>query len=304
MTGTQGAPDTESPPGPIQTQYVSHVLATGTSEGRNPSFKSSPMPTVRVCILFAAGTNCDAETAYAFRLVGAQTEIVHINHLKSHRRGISGFHILAIPGGFSYGDYIASGRILANELRHNLANEIVGFLDAGGLIIGICNGFQVLVKAGLLPGFERHFERQSVTLDSNDSGRYEDRWVRLKVEPSVCVFTQGLSEFIELPVAHAEGKFLVSDNSILRRLSSNRQIVLRYVDASGYPGRYPDNPNGSIEGIAGICDRTGKVFGLMPHPERNIFREHHPDWRRRRLTRPDGIAIFERAVRYAKDNLI
>lgn len=258
---------------------------------------------VRVCVLFAAGTNCDAETAYAFRLVGAQTETVHINDLKAGRVKVSSFHILAIPGGFSYGDYIASGRILANELRHNLADQITTFLQNSGLIIGICNGFQVLVKSGLLPAFSRPFERQSVTLDSNDSGRYEDRWVRLKTEPSVCVFTQGLPEFIELPVAHAEGKFIVGNNSILRKLDTGRQIVFRYVDANGFPGRYPDNPNGSVESIAGICDPTGRIFGLMPHPERNILREHHPNWRHRPPAQPDGIAIFERAVRYAESNI-
>ncbi|MEO0073135.1 MAG: phosphoribosylformylglycinamidine synthase subunit PurQ, partial [candidate division WOR-3 bacterium] len=172
---------------------------------------------VKVCVLFAAGTNCDQETAYAFRYVGAQTETIHINQLKAKQRTISTFHILAIPGGFSYGDYIASGRILANELRYNLTDEITSFLRNGGLIIGICNGFQVLVKSGLLPALERPFERQSVTLDSNDSGRYEDRWVRLRTEPSVCVFTQDLPEIIELPVAHAEGKFIVANRNILRQ---------------------------------------------------------------------------------------
>jgi len=258
---------------------------------------------VRVCILFAAGTNCDGETAHAFRLAGAEPETIHINRLKSRERSIDGFHILVVPGGFSYGDYIASGRILANELRHNLAGDIERFLTAGRLVLGICNGFQVLVKSGLLPAFERPFETQSVTLDTNDSNRYEDRWVRLRTEKSVCVFTRNLREVVDLPVAHAEGKFIARSTDVLRRLSAAGQVVFRYVDSAGEPGEYPDNPNGSVEAIAGVCDPTGRVFGLMPHPERNVRREHHPAWRSEKLTRPDGIAIFENAVAYVKEKL-
>lgn len=258
---------------------------------------------VRVCILFAAGTNCDRETGHAFEMVGAKAETIHINQLKSHRRTIADFHILAIPGGFSYGDYIASGRILANEIRQHLAPDIERFLATGKLIIGICNGFQVLVKSGLLPAFERPFERQTVTLDTNDSGRYEDRWVRLRNEDSVCIFTRGLPPSIEMPVAHAEGKFIVKHSRTLRRLNEQRQVVFRYVDANLEPAGYPANPNGSVEDIAGICDPSGRVFGLMPHPERNVRREHHPDWRNHRLTTPDGISIFENAVNYARANL-
>jgi phosphoribosylformylglycinamidine synthase len=258
---------------------------------------------VKVCVLFAAGTNCDEETVRAFRMTGAEAETIHINKLKSRERTIADFQILAIPGGFSYGDYIASGRILANELKHNLAGDIEQFLAQGKLVIGICNGFQVLVKCGLLPAFDRPFEPQTVTLDTNDSNRYEDRWVYLKPEPSPCVFTRNLPDIIYLPVAHAEGKFIVANSTVLERLSARHQVVLRYVDPGGQPAEYPENPNGSVEGIAGICDPTGRVFGLMPHPERNVRREHHPRWRGQRLTRPDGIAIFENAVKYAKENL-
>lgn len=257
----------------------------------------------RACILFAAGTNCDRETAAAFEMAGAKAETVHINALKKRERLLKDFDILVIPGGFSYGDYIASGRVLANEIRHNLKDDLVEFHGDGKLILGICNGFQVLVKAGLLPAFEAPFEPQCVTLDTNDSGRYEDRWVWLAVEESPCVFTRGIESPCYLPVAHAEGKFLAASAETLGRLADNRQVALRYVTEQGEPAEYPENPNGSEQGIAGICDPTGRIFGLMPHPERFVRREHHPRWHRERLTKPQGNAIFENAIRYAKENL-
>jgi len=257
----------------------------------------------RACILFAAGTNCDQETAYALELAGAQAEVVHINSLKKGERTLRDYQVLVIPGGFSYGDYISSGRVLANEIRHNLRDAVLEFHAAGKLVLGICNGFQVLVKCGLLPAFDGLFESQQVTLDTNDSGRYEDRWVYMAVEESPCVFTRGIESPFYLPVAHAEGKFLADSAGTLARLGRERQIVLRYTTASGEPAEYPDNPNGSEQGIAGICDPTGRIFGLMPHPERFVRREHHPRWHRERLTEPQGIAIFENAVRYARENL-
>lgn len=258
---------------------------------------------VKVCVVFAAGTNCDQETVYAFERVGARAETVHINRLKKRPELLRQYQIFVLPGGFSYGDYIASGRVLANELKHHLADEIGRFLESGKLILGICNGFQVLVKCGLLPTLERPFEPQTVTLATNDSARYEDRWVFLKRESSPCVFTANLPEIVQLPVAHTEGKFIPDSNKVLKQLKANNQIVLRYVTARGEKAKYPDNPNGSIEGIAGICDPTGRIFGLMPHPERYIQIEQHPRWRREDLTKPDGIAIFENAVRYTQENL-
>ncbi|MCL6466584.1 MAG: phosphoribosylformylglycinamidine synthase I [candidate division WOR-3 bacterium] len=258
---------------------------------------------VKVCVLFAAGINCDQETAYAFELAGADTETVHINRLKEKPHLLDRYQVFVIPGGFSYGDYIASGRVLANELKHHLAEEVCRFLEKGKLILGICNGFQVLVKSGLLPGFEKPFEPQTVTLDTNDSARYEDRWVYLKTEHSPCVFTSNLPEIVYLPVAHAEGKFIPGSHQVLKQLKGNNQIVFRYVTVGGQEAKYPDNPNGSVEGIAGICDPTGRIFGLMPHPERYIRIEHHPRWHRESLTKPDGIAIFENAVQYVKKNL-
>uniref|UniRef100_A0A7C4CDH3 Phosphoribosylformylglycinamidine synthase I n=1 Tax=candidate division WOR-3 bacterium TaxID=2052148 RepID=A0A7C4CDH3_UNCW3 len=257
---------------------------------------------VRVCILFAAGTNCETETADAFEYVGAVAEVVHINRFRQRQCRLDGFDILVIPGGFSYGDYIASGRILANELRHSLKEEIEGFLAAGRLILGICNGFQVLVKCGLLPGLSHPFEPQSVTLDANDSFRYEDRWVHLRVEHSPCVFTRGLPDTAYLPVAHAEGKFAVGSSAVLDRLNRHGLVALRYVTAAGGRAGYPDNPNGSVQGIAGICDPTGRVFGLMPHPERYTRPTHHPSWSRKRPDSPHGVLIFENAVSYVKEN--
>lgn len=258
---------------------------------------------VRVCVLFAAGTNCDRETAWAFNVAGAEPETVHINQFRSGKVTLDRYHILALPGGFSYGDYIASGRILANEVKHHLREQIERFLSAGKLIIGICNGFQVLVKSGLLPGFDEPFEPQTVTLDHNDSARYEDRWVWLKVEQSPCIFTRDLESPIFLPVAHAEGKFVARDETVIARLNANHQVALRYAAADGGEPEYPENPNGSVEHIAGICDPSGRVFGLMPHPERFVMIEHHPWWRSEPRVRVDGIKIFQNAVNYARTNL-
>ncbi len=257
----------------------------------------------KACILFAAGTNCDQESAHAFELAGAAAEVIHINRFRSGQQKLSDFHILLVPGGFSYGDYVASGRILANELKHFLRDQIEQFIANGKLVLGICNGFQVLVKCGLLPSLDKPFEPQTVTLDTNDSGRYEDRWVYLRVEDSPCVFTKDIETPMYLPVAHAEGKFLASSSNVLTRLNENRQVCLRYASLSGEPTTFPDNPNGSEEDIAGICDPTGRIFGLMPHPERFVRREQHPHWHRERATRPHGTAIFRNAVSYAKANL-
>lgn len=266
---------------------------------------------VKVCILFAAGTNCNQETAHAFELVGAQAENVHVNALKARTKRLQDHQVLVIPGGFSYGDYIASGKILANELVHNLKNDLLEFHATGKPILGICNGFQVLVKAGMLPAFDALFEPQTVTLVANDSGKFECRWVRLRAEPSPSIFTKGLEALVQLPVAHAEGKFIAKDETALDRLEQNHQVVFRYVDADGEPAApdaqpgssYPDNPNGSSQAIAGICDPSGLIFGLMPHPERFVRETQHPSWHRHRLTKPDGIAIFRNVVEYAKTEL-
>ena len=257
----------------------------------------------------AAGTNCDAETAYAFESSGAKVEPLHINILLKGEKTLADYQILAIPGGFTYGDDVASGKILANELRLKLLNEITAFVQEGNLVIGICNGFQILVKARLLPAIDGLGGRQEATLTFNDSGKFEDRWIRLRPgngRPSRCIWTEGIGEPIELPIAHGEGKFVTADPSSLAKLQENRQIVFQYCDAQGRPaGDFPDNPNGSVEGIAGICDPTGRIFGLMPHPERHVWVTQHPCWTRgkHRSKEGDGAKIFRNGVRYAKKNL-
>ncbi|UCG43686.1 MAG: phosphoribosylformylglycinamidine synthase I [candidate division WOR-3 bacterium] len=258
---------------------------------------------VRVCVLFAAGTNCDQETVHALELAGAAATTVHVNEFRNKRANLKDFHALVVPGGFSYGDYIASGKILAGELVRYMKDDISEFHAAGKPILGICNGFQVLVKSGLLPAFDHLFEEQTVTLDWNDSGRYEDRWVRLQTAGTSCVFTQGLPETILLPVAHAEGKFIPKNRPALDRLQKRAQIVFRYVGPHGQTAGYPDNPNGSVGGVAAICDPSGLIMGMMPHPERFVYTHQHPHWHRRRSASADGITIFENAVKYAKQNL-
>ncbi len=255
----------------------------------------------KVCILRSAGTNCDKETAAAFQIAGAVAESVHINSLVSGERILDDFHILALPGGFSYGDDIASGKIFANELRFKLADALRKFIKDGKLIIGICNGFQILVKSGLLPGGAEL--KQNTSLIINDSGKFEDRWVYLKPSGK-CAWTRGLKQIIYLPVAHGEGKFVTQDKDVLSRLKVNKQIVFQYCGADGKLSGYPDNPNGSTENIAAICDRTSRILGLMPHPERHIFSAQHPrNWNLKSKKYGDGFAIFKNGVRYVRENL-
>jgi phosphoribosylformylglycinamidine synthase len=324
---------------------------------------------VDVALLFAAGTNCDLEMAQAFELAGARVTYLHINEAKADPTKLRRYRILGVPGGFTYGDYIAAGRVFANELRFRLRDEVTKFIEDGKLIIGVCNGFQVLVKAGILPGIDGYFSEQSVTLEFNDSHRFEDRWVYLEPAPDKCVFTRGIDRTIYLPVAHAEGKFVTKSRAVLDRILKQGLATVRYrlppegmvntegqrvkeegrrakgegrgstkhevrspnVRSSEFDVRrsvtaYPWNPNGSVYDIAGICDPTGRVFGLMPHPERYVRRTQHPRWTRemssvkrqmsngsaratddgRRTTDdvpPDGLLMYQNAVNYAKSNL-
>jgi len=254
----------------------------------------------KVCVLRSAGTNCDQETAAAFLLAGAQPELLHINRLASAEKTLNDFHILALPGGFSYGDDIASGKIFANELRFKLADALNKFISDGKLIIGICNGFQILVKSGLLPG---RGLQQEASLIINDSAKFESRWVYLKSAGSNCAWTKGIKKIIYLPVAHGEGKFVTADKNVLIRLKRNKQIVFQYCDTAGNLSGYPDNPNGSTENIAGICDETGRIFGLMPHPERHVYAAQHP--RKDEVESggvKDGLQIFKNGVDFIKKN--
>ena len=251
----------------------------------------------KVCVLRTAGTNCDKETAFAFSLCKADARLVHINEISSNKVSLSDYHILALPGGFSYGDDIASGKIFANELKYKLSSDLKKFISEGKLIIGICNGFQVLVKSGLLPG--NGLLTQEASLIINDSGKFEDRWVYLKPSGK-CVWTKGISSVIYLPVAHGEGKFVVRDKQVISRMRKNRQIVFSYTDACGNLEGYPDNPNGSVYNIAGICDKTGRVLGLMPHPERHIHPSQHPRWSLNKNV--NGLVIFKNGVEYINNN--
>ena len=257
--------------------------------------------TPKVLVLRTAGTNCDYETEYAFQLAGAETGLIHINQLIAGRTNLNGNHILAIPGGFSYGDDVAAGILLANEIKHKLGNLLRDFVDSGKLIIGICNGFQVLVRAGLLPRLKSQIA-QEATLAMNTSAKFECRWVHLETQETPCAFTHGLKRRVYLPVAHAEGRF-TAPSQILDQLESNRQVVFRYVSPDGYSPLYPDNPNGSDLQIAGICDPTGRIFGMMPHPERFLTRFNHPRWTRESLPeKGDGFDIFQNAVAFVQKN--
>jgi phosphoribosylformylglycinamidine synthase I len=253
----------------------------------------------RAIILRAAGTNCDIETRFALELAGAFAERVHINRLFAGEVDLDEYQITVIPGGFTYGDDIGAGRILANQLRYRLGESLAHFIDQGRLLLGICNGMQVLVKAGLLPRLEGKL-RQEITLTFNDSGKFEDRWVHLQPDPAaVCVFTRGMDRLITLPVAHAEGKVVPSSDQMLSRMEEAGLVAVRYVTPEGDLPSYPDNPNGSVGNVAGLCDVTGRVFGLMPHPERYVHPTQHPRWTHRGLDHePDGIAFFRNAVAY------
>ncbi len=260
--------------------------------------------TPKALILTGYGINCDMETQHAFKLAGADAERVHLTDLINGARKLSEFHILAFPGGFSFGDDIASGKVLANMIKYNLGGQVREFIDAGKLIIGICNGFQAMVKMGLLPAFDGYYSMQDVTLTFNDSGRFEDRWVHLKTNKnSNCVFTKGIGSMY-LPVRHGEGKFVVKNPQVLLRLKKNNHVVFQYVDKEGNLAGYPRNPNGSVENIAAICDETGRVFGMMPHPEAFQHRTNHPAWTREELPEEGaGVAIFRNAVEYVKESL-
>jgi phosphoribosylformylglycinamidine synthase I len=227
----------------------------------------------RVLILRAPGTNCDEEAAFAFERAGGAAERVHLNRWLEQPRLADGYQVLCLPGGFSYGDDLGSGRIFANQLRHHLADSLAAFRDAGKLILGICNGFQILVKSGV------------------------DRWIKLRVAGDRCVMLNGIKEMF-LPIAHAEGQFVGRDEQTLDRLERNGQLVLRYCQAASCSPQ-PFNPNGAARDVAGMCDATGRVLGLMPHPERFIERTQHPQWTRLPpFEEGDGLQLFRNAVRY------
>ncbi len=246
-------------------------------------------------IIRTAGTNCDRELAYAFELAGCRTQTLHLSQLIDDPGQISRFDLIGFPGGFSYGDDIAAGRILANRVRHRLWEPLKDAAERGVPMIGICNGFQVLVKMGLLP--DPTVGRQTVTLADNTCGRFIDKWVPVVADPeSACIWTKGLDTF-DLPIAHGEGR-LACDPAVLEQLRANKQIALRYA-----PGQ---NPNGSVDDIAGLCNPTGTILGLMPHPERFTDPTHHPSWTRmgdqwQSRTMP-GLRFFQNAAEHVRQH--
>ncbi len=276
------------------------------------------MSPVKALVLTGYGLNCDYETDYALKLAGAESHRVHINELISNQGSnpdldLSAFHILVFGGGFAWADDHGAGVVLASKIRFNIDAQVNRFIHDGKLVIGICNGFQSLVNLGLLPGFEGDYQARRVALTYNDSGNFIDTWVNLKINPKTpCIFTKGISH-IELPVRHGEGKFYASTKDI-ESLFENNQVVAQYANRKGAQanGQWPENPNGSLEDIAGICDPTGRIFGLMPHPEGFNHFTNHPNWseKTRFLEKEgegikdqegEGIRIFRNAVEYIRE---
>ena len=273
----------------------------------------------KALVLTGYGLNCDYETDYALKLAGAQSERIHIKELSATKTtgtkiSLEDYHILVFGGGFSWADDHGAGVLMASKLRQHLGDQIEQFIEDGKLIFGICNGFQCLVNLGLLPAFEYQYNKRCIALTCNDSGNFIDTWINLKINSeSPCVFTKGMAS-IELPVRHGEGKLYAADEDI-DRLFVNNQVVLQYADENGDEarGQWPFNPNGSLKDIAGICDPSGRIFGLMPHPEAFNHYTNHPDWTRKKevMSRQgnfkiaeegEGIRIFRNAVEYVKDS--
>ena len=248
------------------------------------------MATPRAIVLRAAGVNCDKESEYALQLAGFRARRVHVFRVMENPDLLADVQLLMIPGGFSYGDDVSAGKILANQMIHRLAEPLNEFVAADKLLLGVCNGFQVLLKSGLLPWgrADAATANHDATLTWNDCGRFIDRWVPLRACSGKCVFLPP-GEQIFLPIAHGEGKFVTRDTAVLEKIRAQDQVAVRYDG---------DNPNGSADDIAGICDPTGRILGLMPHPERFVDITHHPTWTRGQVGRADGIFLFNQAAKY------
>jgi phosphoribosylformylglycinamidine synthase subunit PurQ / glutaminase len=269
---------------------------------------------VRAITISGNGTNCEIETAFAFKMAGAEvSDIVHISRIVAGQVKLADYHILALAGGFLDGDDLGAAKAMANRVKfahiagtnRRLLDAILKFVEDKKLIIGICNGFQLMVKIGLLPGLGGVYGTQTVTITNNDSGRFEDRWVRLLVEPrSPSVFTRGIDRLM-FPVRHGEGKF-VAPAAVISVMEAERLVVLRYADQDYIPTMsYPGNPNGSVSSIAGICDPTGRLMALMPHPEGYLFRTQHPTWTRGEAPAEGmGLKMFRNAVDYVRETLL
>jgi phosphoribosylformylglycinamidine synthase len=282
-----------------------------TAPGATARKRKSARPSVQALVITGFGLNCERETTCALNAAGAVTAQVHLTDILDGKCSLPEFHILAFIGGFSFGDHIGAGTVFANRIRCRLRGELNRFVDAGRLVIGICNGFQTITRLGLVPALGGRRFTQQVALAQNSQGTFRDAWITLRAEPRCpCVFTQGI-DLLPLPVRHGEGRFVPADAATLKRLEAEHLVALRYIDpATGKPTRkFPLNPNGSVNAIAGICDSTGRVFGLMPHPEAYLSPFNHPHWPRQKLdgTLPGkglGGRIFDNAVRFAAMNLV
>jgi len=255
----------------------------------------------RAVVLRTAGTNCDAEAVHALRRAGAEVDLVHLHRLMERPADLRAYGLVLLPGGFTYGDDVASGVVFAVEMRERVLPELRRLVDQGGLVLGICNGFQILARAGLLPATQGCSGAPEASLLGNASGRFECRWVRLEVVTSRSPFLER-GQVVECPVAHAEGRFVTRDEQVRARMEAAGQVALVYTEpgeAAGAPAPYPWNPNGSPGGVAGVVDPTGRVLGLMPHPERNVEPWHHPRWTRG-TPGGGGLAIFANAVRFLR----
>jgi phosphoribosylformylglycinamidine synthase len=263
-------------------------------------------PKIRICVVRAGGSNRDADVVRCLEDQGANVETLHLNDIL-RRRNLSSYNGLVIPGGFAYGDYVRAGAIWGAKIQAFLQDELKVFVHARKPILGICNGFQVLVEAGLLP--EETFSKPPLmALANNNSGKFECRWVTLRKNPkSNCIFTKELPDVVMFPVAHGEGRLVTQDKEVLDKLSKNNQIALQYATSDGRAAnmRYPDNPNGSVHDIAGICNPSGTVFGLMPHPENAYWGFEMPNWTENRVLQShgDGLGIFKSMVDYIEQNL-
>ena len=256
----------------------------------------------KVLIITGYGVNCEAESAEAWRRAGADPVLVHVNDLLSSPDQIDAVDGLMFIGGFSYGDHMSSGHVFAQRIKHHIQPRLQTFIDAGKVMLGICNGFQVMTKMGLLPGLNGDYFIPSVSLIQNDCGHFQNYWVNIRFEDaSRCIFTKGLGT-LPLPIRHGEGKIFTLDAALLEQLEEAGCVAARYVDAAGNPtDAFPDNPNGSLHAIAGLSDPTGRIFGMMPHPEAYLFPENHPQWdvQKRANSLPEeglGLMLFRNAV--------
>ena len=263
---------------------------------------------IKALVITGFGLNCERETAAACTLAGADPELVHLNDLLTGERKLEEYHLLCFIGGFSFGDHLGSGTVFANRVKFNLRDQLQKFVDDGKLVIGICNGFQTLTRLGMVPALNGDYFTQTSALAHNDSGVFRDDWCILKANPaSPCVFTRNV-DMVRLPLRHGEGKF-VADPATLAEIEKRNLVAVRYANADGSNAtEFPANPNGSLNSIAGICDTTGRIFGLMPHPEAFLSPFNAPDWAARKARgeklpeEGDGVVFFRNAVDYIADN--